>query len=571
MTVGETDSFNYDELTELMSDLHCNKEKLNSTQSLLFLHLLQMYLSNGYVNQDQLNCFQKPTKQKLDTYRYLSKISNDSNEDAQKASERLPILSEVFYDYYKLIKSNKIAQQSMYNTSYGLYFVSYTRAKNALLQNYSAILMNLDYKSIGALEKSKDKENLLAFLKQEIDMVNEVGNKLSETYFESFKKACFNAEGYEFDLFSGCFTNIAFLNNRFHMGMGSNEYDYQYQFLLFSKHLATHYRTMKEGIEKTKHVYLNNGLAEDEIQNAVQSYFQSEIFATTNVYVGSHSFDDKSIFDTESLKKESKKPLNEYYYNLVENNNQRDTLYDKDIIEYVFYKSRYCTNEYRDDELEHFNCYSDIADLLHEINPSVKYNEKIYDSETLEDFWDWYGSYCLLTCDSTLTTKELDSCRIKNASLSSKRESSYLSFYKEKYNGLDNRYCFAALHKLLALQLSFLYENEAFVHLVYDYASQYTQSFIGLTILRADLAIRYSDDKHIDYSMETMSTYFAKIDDVIASDKINAANKKLIVEGVLYRLGVFLDDFTFSEKLDSIKELLQSKIDESQALLNNTK
>ena len=67
-----------------------------------------------------------------------------------------------------------------------------------------------------------------------------------------------------------------------------------------------------------------------------------------------------------------------------------------------------------------------------------------------------------------------------------------------------------------------------------------------------------------------MNIYFTKIDDMIVYDEINACNKQLIVEGVLYKLNLFLDNFTFSEQHDSVRELLQSKIDESQVKLNST-
>ena len=65
-----------------------------------------------------------------------------------------------------------------------------------------------------------------------------------------------------------------------------------------------------------------------------------------------------------------------------------------------------------------------------------------------------------------------------------------------------------------------------------------------------------------------MNIYFTKIDDMIVYDEINACNKQLIVEGVLYKLNLFLDNFTFSEQHDSLRKLLQNRIDESQVKLN---
>ena len=50
--------------------------------------------------------------------------------------------------------------------------------------------------------------------------------------------------------------------------------------------------------------------------------------------------------------------------------------------------------------------------------------------------------------------------------------------------------------------------------------------------------------------------------------KINSCNKQLIVGGVLYKLDQFIANFTFSEKYDSLRDLLQNRIDESQVSLN---
>ena len=63
--------------------------------------------------------------------------------------------------------------------------------------------------------------------------------------------------------------------------------------------------------------------------------------------------------------------------------------------------------------------------------------------------------------------------------------------------------------------------------------------------------------------------YSYTIEYMIEYDKIKACNKQLIVEGILYKLDQFLDNFTFSEQQDSVRELLQSKIDESQIKLDN--
>jgi hypothetical protein len=55
---------------------------------------------------------------------------------------------------------------------------------------------------------------------------------------------------------------------------------------------------------------------------------------------------------------------------------------------------------------------------------------------------------------------------------------------------------------------------------------------------------------------------------MIDYEKINSCNKQLIVEGVLYELGQLLTNFTFSKQHDSLRELLQNRIDESQVRLN---
>jgi len=565
LTIGETKSFNYDELKKLISDMYCNKKEFNTSQSLLFIHALQMYLTNGYIQKGELSCLQKSTKKDLEIFQYLSEISTDLDEDAKSAYIKMPLLSEIFHDYYKLFKSNNIASQNMYNTSYGLYFVSYPRAKNMLLQNYSAILDGLDYELIKSLEESKDKEQLLVFLRQQIDMVNEIGNKLSNTYFDEFKRASFNYENYEFDVFSDCFDNISSLNNNFYRGSNYTEYDYQYQFLLFSKYVAKHNRTMAEAVEKSKHLYLEDGWSENELEDVKQAYFDLEKDAMLNVYSGAYSFDDSTKFNVESLKHESKKFLDEYFYNLVENNQQRDTLLDDYIIDYVYYKPRYCLVENEENSEKQFECFSGIASLLDELIYPKEHNPTFYDNGDIDDFWKWYYD-CDLTCDSTLTKDELNHCRLKYASFESKQQLDYIKFYEEKYNDLGSYNCFYALSALLNQQFYYLYEKDAFIHKVNDYIIQYTQSFIDLTILRSDLG----DAKYFDYTLNTMNTYFTTIDYMIDYDKINASNKQLIIEGVFYKLNLFLDNFTFSEQHDSVRELLQSKIDESQVKLNST-
>lgn len=565
LTIGDTKSFNYDELKKLISDMYCTKKEFNTSQSLLFIHVLQMYLTEGYIQKDELSCLQKSTKKDLEIFKYLSEISEDLDEDAKSAYVRLPVLSEIFHDYYKLFKSNNIASQNMYNTSYGLYFVSYARAKNMLLQNYSAILDGVDYELIKSLEESKDKVQLLVFLRKQIDMVNEIANKLSNTYFDEFKRACYNYESYDFDIFSDCFSNIAYLNNNFFIGSNYTEYDYQYQFILFSKYLAKHHRVMAEGLEKTKHLYLEDGFSENDLEDVKLGFSDLEKDAMLSVYAGAYSFDGSTKFNIESLKQESKKFLDEYFYNLVDNNKQRDTLEDNFIIDYVYYKSRYCLNENEEKSEKEFECFSGIASLLDELDISKEYNSTFYDSKDIDNFWNWYDN-CNLTCDSTLTKDELNNCRVKNASLESKQQLDYIKFYEEKFNDLGNYYCFDALSTLLTQQFYYLYEKDNFIHKVNDYIIQYTQSFIDLTILRSDLG----DAKYFDYTLNTMNTYFTTIDYMIDYDKINASNKQLIIEGVFYKLNLFLDNFTFSEQHDSVRELLQSKIYESQVKLNST-
>ena len=104
-----------------------------------------MYISNNYIQKDHLSCFPKAKQKDLETFQYLSEISADLDEEITYAHEQIPVLSEIFHDYYKLFKSDKIALQKNYNTSYGLYFVSYPRAKNMLLHNYAFILKRLFY------------------------------------------------------------------------------------------------------------------------------------------------------------------------------------------------------------------------------------------------------------------------------------------------------------------------------------------------------------------------------------------------------------------------------------------
>ena len=561
-TQGQTKSFNYDELKKLISNMYCAKKEFNTSQSLLFIHILQQYLTHGYIQKGELSCLQKPTKKKLDIYKYLSEISENLNENTKSAYVRLPVLSEIFRDYYNLCKSNNITSQNMYNTSYGFYFVSYNRAKNTFLQNYSTILNGLDFKLIKSLEESEYKEQLLVFLRQEIDMVNEIGDLLYHTYFEEFQSASYNYKNYEFNIFSDCFKNIASVNNNFYLS-NNTDMGYQYQFLLFSKYLTKHYRVMAEGIEKTKHFYLEDGWTENELEDVRLEFSNLENSAMLHVYAGAFSFADSTKFNVTSLKQESKKFLDEYFYNLVENNDQSDSLMDDKIIDYVYYKSRNCLleNEWR--SVKQFECFSDIASLLDEFDLSKEYNSNFYDNKNIDVFWKWYND-CDLTCDSTLTKDELYHCRVKNASLESKKKLDYIKFYNEKFNGLGNGYCILALSELLTQQLYYLFEEDAFIHKVNDYIFQYTQSFIDLTILRSNIG----SAEYLNYTTNDLNTFFAVIDYIIDFEKINSSNKQLIVGGILYKLDQFIANFTFSEQYDSLRDLLQNRIDESQVSLN---
>lgn len=53
------------------------------------------------------------------------------------------------------------------------------------------------------------------------------------------------------------------------------------------------------------------------------------------------------------------------------------------------------------------------------------------------------------------------------------------------------------------------------------------------------------------------------------SDKINDCNKQLIIEGVLYNLQLFIEDFVFSELHKPIRDILQYRIDVTQVTLNH--
>ena len=157
------------------------------------------------------------------------------------------------------------------------------------------------------MEESEDKEQLLIFLRQQIDMVNEIGNILYNTYFEEFKNACYNYKKYDFEIFQECFTNIAYVNNNLYLsGNYKEETDYQYQFLLFSKYLTKHYRTIVEGIEKTKHLYLEDGYTENELDDGILEFSNLENSAMLHVYAGAHSIGDSTKFNVTSLKQESK-------------------------------------------------------------------------------------------------------------------------------------------------------------------------------------------------------------------------------------------------------------------------
>ena len=210
-----------------------------------------------------------------------------------------------------------------------------------------------------------------------------------------------------------------------------------------------------------------------------------------------------------------------------------------------------------------FKCYGDIASILDEFDFSKEYNSNFYDSDDIDQFWKWFSD-CDLTCDSTLTKDEFNHCLIKNASLESNMKLDYIKFYKEKFNGLGNWYCILALSELLTQQFNYLYEEDAFIHKVNDYITQYTQSFIDLTILRSNLG---STDL-LNLTKTDLNTYFNVINNLIDYEKINSCNKQLIVEGVLYKLGQFLTNFTFSKQHDSLRELFQNRIDESQVSLN---
>ena len=562
---GEIDSFDYEEFRKVISDLDCQKADLNGSQALLFSHMLSIYIEAGWIEGDDLICSEKSTQKEMEIFNYLFNISSNLEETVINDIKLIPALHQQFKEYFTLFTSNKLTNQINFDTSYGYYFCSFDRALVHQLKDYATQLNQIDYGVIHTLEDSEKKSQLLLFLGEEIDNINNIGHEVSKLYFDEFKRANSNNEPYENQLYTDLFTEIADLNNNFRQ----TNYKYQYQNLFFKKVLASHFNTLISCMETLTKYY-----SEDRMNEIVDYYTAFEIEHLMGVYVASHSSDKyfdlpgvwpEEEYDLKNLRQDSKTRIDEYYYQTIESNKRKDTINVEQTIDYIYYKTRWCDFENVGNMGEQFKCYANLACVIFDLENSLQYTPEFYDDDVVDHFWNAYSTQHVL-CDSTLSSNELYNCHEENAYLESQKELDLIKYYEEGYNGLGNFACNDALGRLINVQLDYLSLDENFISKMNGYILKYTDSFVALTTLRSGLA----GQEYFNYTMITLNKYFDDmIVEIIDSDKINDCNKQLIIEGVLYNLQLFIEDFAFSELHKPIRDILQYRIDVTQVTLNH--
>ena len=124
-TQGSSGSFVYDDLYEVINDLNCNKQNLNNGQLLLYNHMLSVYFFNGYLALNELQCLNASESKKVFTA-FVNNNIEDPTESVQVSS--IPFFSSQLRKFYDDFKQNGFVTIEEYNTSYGVFFISYYRA-----------------------------------------------------------------------------------------------------------------------------------------------------------------------------------------------------------------------------------------------------------------------------------------------------------------------------------------------------------------------------------------------------------------------------------------------------------
>jgi len=551
-TQGGSNSFVYDDLYEIINALNCNKQSLNNGQLLVYNHLLSVYVSAGYLDLNELQCLN-------DSYGALKKVFTDFvNNDTEDPTESLqassvPFFSSQLREYYEDFKQQGFATMEEYNTSYGLYFISYHRALVNHFLNYIGVA------SIAIEPNSSFKlnESLLEEFTNDVNILTEITLSISEHYWDDFSEACENNRAFDVELFEELFSYTCYLNIQLGM-LKENDNNEQINTIKVARELLNHYdKLINEWT--TNSVY--HEYTETDRKEVISYYNNLRDDPYTGMFYAANKLDSSKVnFDLNALKKECRNYLDNYWARTVENNYRADTLDSEDVlIDFYYYKALCCNEDYAStgEAEEKIQCFNNLSIAMSANNFSSE-----YDNFVMIDLWNFYKNATdAIICDSE-DENILNSCRINKALYKIDYFQQYADYYTRVFESHGNGYSFQSLENLLYTQLNEFSTHEEF-ELKFNLSfSDYTNSFIVLTKLREKLGSDY-----LDYSKDAIESYFSLIVTTLNSNNLDINSKKIIVKSNLMLIERFLNEYAFSREFKHMPKLIENKIVVSEEIM----
>ena len=552
-TEGQGNEFNYDEYIEVISDLHCYSTD-DKTLTLLIPHLVNVALTYGYIQLEDLICISNNSNSYTKLFKSVLEISNQIDDNEKEELLNIIKVAVSFNELYESFTSSNFPTSNEFDTSFGLFYISYDRVECLMFSNYAYLLSEINFESIFNLDESKHKRQIIDFFQNELEKINTIAFSISESYFPAFLEANSNFRVYENDLYNQLFTNLVALNNNYYLISDENEY--QYHFLLFSNFQARHNKTLKEIMYSYGEAF---DLSEIQTENFADFYRNLELFALRNVYTGASSYSaDFGHHDVSDFINTSSLILNDYYDNLIINNAKRDTVDVNKIIDFVYFKTRYCFYENLEHENFQANCYGELAALLIDLDFNRVYDETYYESEEIEKFWDnWYSNRSLTFLDNIYGDDNakfvFDSLNFENTKLNN-----ILEYQNKKWSGSNNRYSFFYLSDIIKTQIQINKIDSNYIYFINDNLIKLTDSYIGLINLRLELMEGDDETDYVSYIINDTKKIFDKtVENIIVDNNIKSEYKRLMLEGLSYKLNQFSEDVSLISKYQNIKEIIQ--------------
>jgi len=542
-TQGGSNSFVYDDLYEIINALNCNKQSLNNGQLLVYNHLLSIYVSAGYLDLNELQCLN-------DSYGALKKVFTDFvNNDIEDPTESLqassvPFFSSQLREYYEAFKQHGFATMEEYNTSYGLYFISYHRALVNHFLNYIGVA------SIAIEPNSSFKlnESLLEEFTNDVNILTEITLSISEHYWDDFSEACETDGAFETELFEELFSYTCILNIQLGM-LKENDNNEQINVIKVARKLLNHYDKI---IHELSDYIVDNEYTETDKEYDFNYYNNLRDDPYTGMFYAATKLDSSNVdFDLSALKKECRNYLDNYWGKTVENNHRADTLDSDVLLDFYYYKALCCNEDYAStgEAEEKIQCFNNLSIAMSANNFSSE-----YDNFVMIDLWNFYKNATdAIICDSE-DENILNSCKINKALYKIDYFQQYADYYTRVFESHGNGYSFQSIENLLYTQLNEFSTHEEFELRFNLSFSDYTNSFILLTQLREKLGSDY-----LEHTEGAINSYFSIIINALNSNNLDINSKKIIVKSNLMLIERFLNEYTFSRDFKYIPKLIENK------------